>query len=175
MYPQRTDYHVLLTTSVLFMILITGCAGAGGSTTDGGSSDIATPVNETEKQALAEPNSTPPPAITTPSRPAGLDSTLHQLVIAEDRTQFAQQRGLDIRDDTVLVTIEVTPDNQLPQSIPIDVKTRSANKILAYVAIEDLTTLAQNEAIRTVRVPETGNADTNRADQLTPTHIRLPR
>ena len=118
-------------------------------------------MNETEKQALAEPNSTPPPAITTPSRPAGLDSTLHQLVIAEDRTQFAQQRGLDIRDDTVLVTIEVTPDNQLPQSIPIDVKTRSANKILAYVAIEDLTTLAQNEAIRTVRVPETGNADTD--------------
>lgn len=170
MYPQRTDYHVLLITSLLFMILITGCAGAGGSTTDGGSSDIATPVNETEKQALAESNSTP-----TPPRPAGLDSTLHQLVIAEDRTQFAQQRGLDIRDDTVLVTIEVTPDNQLPQSIPIDVKTRSANKILAYVAIEDLTTLAQNEAIRTVRVPETGNADTNRADQLTPTHIRLPR
>lgn len=171
-YSQRSGYRVITIVSVLLLIMIAGCAGGAGvdasntDTNDAGG-DIAPSANKTEQQAMAEAGSTATvtAATTVIPQPETLDSTLHQLVITENQTTFAQQRGLDVRNDTVLVTIETDSDGELPTSITTDIKARSDNEILAYVAINDLIALARNDTIRTVRVPKTGNADTNQPNQ----------
>lgn len=165
-YSQRSSHDIMTIIAVLSLVIIAGCAGGAGgdsSNPDSAAGGIAPSTNETEQQAMGESDSTATTIETTTvvPQPEMLDSTLHRLVVAKNQTAFARQRGLNTRNGTVLVTIETTSESELPPSITAEVRARSGNEILAYVGIKDLTRLTQNDTIKAVRVPQTGNTDTN--------------
>ena len=92
-----------------------------------------------------------------PRAPTGtcprLDSRLLQLSQAEDPPTFAAGAGLDYRDGTVLVVVELVDPIQVPQGYGLIVEATYANLIQARAPLEQLCSLSADVAVLFVRPP----------------------
>ncbi len=90
-----------------------------------------------------------------------LDSQLNQLVSAESRgeaTSFAEQSGIELVEGNVRVIVECLPD-QIDAAVEAVsalgvVETTYRNLLQVVVPITSLTTLADAESIRFIRLPQ---------------------
>ena len=90
-----------------------------------------------------------------------LDSQLNQLVSAESRgeaTSFAEQSGIELVEGNVRVIVECLPD-QIDAAVKAAsalgvVETTYRNLLQVVVPITSLTTLADAESIRFIRLPQ---------------------
>ena len=93
------------------------------------------------------------PSQSTGTASSKLASVLVDVARASDPEAVAETRGLRTRDGYVLVVVELRPDRTLPADPSVDVTGRSDDAVFAYVAYEDLTTLAAHENVSAVRPP----------------------
>lgn len=92
----------------------------------------------------------------SPRPPAGLPlaSNLYGLLFAEDPADYAHQKGIQIKEGKVKVIIELETRNaQLPQTCDLVVESRSKNLARAWVSIEQLIVLAEEDEIGFIRTP----------------------
>jgi hypothetical protein len=83
----------------------------------------------------------------------GLESVLARLVQSDNRTAFAEEHGLQVRDGRVLVVVELENGTDLPDGYDLNVTSRYGTEIQAYVAVDDLLALVEEEVVRVVRTP----------------------
>ena len=97
-----------------------------------------------------------PPREEAPRLETKLDSRLYKLVQAEDRYHFAEDNGLFMSGDKVLVVIEMTPDcteTDIKEYRNITIKTSYRNHIEALVPVDDLEALAKEKKVTRIRPP----------------------
>lgn len=82
-----------------------------------------------------------------------LDSRLVGLLNAENRTDYAASRDLDLRNGSVLVVVELRPNRSLPPDFDADVRARHENLVQAWVPLDELGVLADHANVRFVRPP----------------------
>ncbi|ELZ87350.1 hypothetical protein C453_03329 [Haloferax elongans ATCC BAA-1513] len=143
------------------LLSLSGCAGTPPEQDDAGASPTATrtpsPPADTETPTT---RSSPTPKPPSPSKPpSGLDSTLAGLVDANDRDAYADQHGLDYRDGTVTVVVELEPDRTLPESVDFEAERKRDRLVSGWVAVGDLTPLATHENVTLVRPPQSPAVD----------------
>lgn len=101
---------------------------------------------------------TPTPTVTdggeaSPTKHPSLESVLVRLIAAENRTAFAEDHGLRLRDGQVLVVIELVEGESLPDGFDVDVTASHDELVQAYVAVDELTALAEHRNVSFVRTP----------------------
>jgi len=148
------------TIVVVSLILAAGCAGTVSPTKN---STSTTPNTETTPTPIPQTNvasSTTTPTITpstvdtpTPSQPPALDPQLYQLVIADNRSDYAEQQGLAYRNGSVQAVIELETDASLPEGFAVVVELRHDRLIQGYVPVESLVPLANHGNVSAVRPP----------------------
>lgn len=89
----------------------------------------------------------------TMTKHPSLESTLFELVRAENRTAFATEHGIDVRDGRVLVVVELENGTDLPDGYDPAVASEFGTSVEAYVDIDDLVSLAGEGNVRVVRTP----------------------
>lgn len=83
----------------------------------------------------------------------GLDSQLFQLTQANDPQQLAEQLGLKVKDGAVQVLIILNnEDTGFLKDYGVVVGTQSGNQVQAYVLIERLCELVNNESVIAIRL-----------------------
>ena len=80
-----------------------------------------------------------------------LAEPLPALVDADDREAFAEERNLNYRNGEVEVLIELEPHGERPDEYISEVSTEFDVMIIAWVEIDVLVELAQEENVRQVR------------------------
>lgn len=88
-----------------------------------------------------------------PTKHPSLESVLVRLIAAENRTAFAEEHDLRLRDGQVLVVIELVEGESLPDGFNVDVTTRHEEIVQAYVAIDELSAVAEHRNVSFVRTP----------------------
>jgi hypothetical protein len=97
-----------------------------------------------------------PPREEAPRLEIKLDSRLYKLVQAKDRYRYAEDNGLFMSGDKVLVVIEMAPDcteADIREYRNITVKTSYRNHIEALVPVDDLAALAKEKNVTRIRPP----------------------
>lgn len=84
---------------------------------------------------------------------SALHGPLPGLVDADDREAYAESHGLGLREDGVVVVIELAADGNLPERLVVTVQSRYAGPVQAVVAVDDLPVLAAHGDVRAVRPP----------------------
>lgn len=105
---------------------------------------------------------TPTPTVTdggeaTSTKHPSLESVLVRLIATDNRTTFAREHDLRLRDDQVLVVIELAEEGTLPVGFDVDVTTSHEGLVQGYVAIDELSSLAEHRNISFVRSPREVN------------------
>lgn len=131
--------------AVMVLASVAGCAGP----TDGSATPADTPASDTTTATT-----------TTPSRPPALDSTLYQVVTAENRSAVADQYGLEYRNGSISVVVELEAGASLPEGYDINVHQRHERLVEASVAVDDLVDLAREDAVAAIRPPTQPQMDT---------------
>lgn len=98
-----------------------------------------------------EPSGT---ATDVPDQPPALESVLYGLVTAENRTAYAADRDLTLRDDKVRVVIELHSGTEVPPAFDVTVETRYENLVQAFVPVCELVPLSEHENVSFVRSPQ---------------------
>lgn len=146
----------------ILLIAALGFAAVTGSVI-GGDTDTSMEYN------TADLNQTP--TVNKTSSVEDLDSSLEDLISADDRTAFAASHGLDTQNQTVRVIIEIDSDSSLPSEYDIRrISSFTSDRrtlIDAYVRIDDLAPLAETTAVERVRPPERANPTGNRTATTT--------
>lgn len=140
----------LIRTALCVLLVIAGCLG--------------TPSRQpTEtKTPIAAAHSGTETGDSTPTKHPKLESVLVRLVGAENRSTFAEEHGLELRDERVLVVIELRSGQELPDGYQIDVQARHGDDVQAYVAVDDLPAVAGHGDVSFVRAPQSAvEHDTN--------------
>lgn len=145
---------------VVSLILVAGCAGAVSPTKNSTSTTpetSPTPVPQTPvASSTTTPTITPSTVDTdtpTPAQPPALDPQLYQLVIADNRSDYAEQQGLTYRNGSVQAVIELETGASLPERFAVDVELRHDRLIQGYVPVESLVPLAKHGNVSAVRPP----------------------
>lgn len=131
-------------------LLIAGCSGAP---VQGGGEPATTTLS---------PTATPPTATAAAddgSATARLGTDLRELVAAENRTQAAGSAGITVTDGRIRVLVTLRNDTATPAVASLTVESRDGTRLQATVALADLTTLAGDPAVRSVRRPLQGQTD----------------
>jgi hypothetical protein len=107
-----------------------------------------------------------------PTRHPSLDSRLVGLLTADNRTAYADSHDLDLRNDSVLVVLELRPNRSLPTEFDVTVRARHENLVQARVPLDSLVTLAEHPNVSYVRPPREPAADSlSREDSPNDTNI----
>lgn len=109
------------------------------------STDDDSSTNETEDSGDTDTQEVP--------EGIALMNPLPDLVEADDRAAFASNHDLDYQNGTVHVEIELVPDGERPDRYLAEVTSEYSNVVVAYVAVDDLVALAQDENVHFVRTP----------------------
>jgi hypothetical protein len=82
-----------------------------------------------------------------------LDSQLVDLLTAEDRGAVATDHGIGYRpeDGMVRVTIELEVDGEFPEGYRTDGIDRYQQRVIGYVHVDDLASLATDDDVRIIR------------------------
>lgn len=101
---------------------------------------------------------TPTPTVTdggaaSPTKHPALESVLVRLIAAENRTAFAREHGLRLRDGRVLVVVELAKGRTLPDGFDVDVAARHDSLVQATVEVDELSALAAHRNVSFVRTP----------------------
>jgi hypothetical protein len=144
---------------VVLAVLLGGCAGLSGQTPAGASTPVPQTTDADGSQERPATTDTTTTAGESPERrtkagPSALGSTLYGLVQADNRTRYAEDHGLQLRDDSVHVTVELRDGRALPEEIDAEVTARAESQVDAYVPIDQLVALARHENTTSVRAPE---------------------
>lgn len=83
----------------------------------------------------------------------GLESKLKGLYQAENRTSYASENGIELNNGRALVVVELETGSELPSGIDAEVRSRHEGSVEAYVAVDDLVTLAKQDRVNLVREP----------------------
>ena len=133
---------------LLFLILTSGCftvddrpSGPAPMTND---SQTEVPVNTSTQKGVS---------------PSDLDSRLYHLVTADNRTGYANENELVVRDGRVLVVVTLEPNASIPDRFDVQTILTRDNEVLTYVPINGLTTLARSQNISHIRPPERGSTN----------------
>jgi hypothetical protein len=138
------------------LVLLAGCTGFSGPAP----ADQSSPTPETtpDETASADGTTTGTPTASsdehTKAGPPALGSDLYGLTQADNRTAYAQDHGLELRNDSVLVTIELREGRDLSEDVDANVTARAGSQLDAYVPVDQLEALARHENTRSVRPPE---------------------
>lgn len=110
----------------------------------------------------ADTSTAPTPTTNTPMEtpsydkpPSGLDTTLYELVQADNRTAFAATHQLSLHDQTVMVEIRLRENRSIPDSPALTVTDRYDRVIEARVNVDGLISLANDESIAQIRPIQT--------------------
>lgn len=154
------------------LVVLAGCVSPG--TPDGASPATPAPSTPTDapgRSATATSNATPGANATsapdvnvtlthapdaTPGKgdqPDALESRLYGLVVAENRSAYAEARDLRLRNGSALVVVELHEGAAPPREFDLDVRTRYENLVRAFVPVDDLVPLAEHENVSFVRTP----------------------
>jgi hypothetical protein len=145
---------------LVLLVLLTGCTGLSGQAPVAESS----PTSETTTADHPDPEhrttvGTASPTTESPERrtkagPPELGSDLYGLTQAENRTAYARDHGLELRNDSVFVTIELREGRDVPDDVDANVTARVRSQVDAYVPIQQLEALARHENTTSVSPPE---------------------
>lgn len=130
-----------------FVLLLAGCTSSGLST-----SGSPTPTTDvvTDGGPSQEPSET---HTDVPAQPPELESVLYGLVTADNRTAYAANRDLTLREGRVEVTFELQPGTEIPPAFDLTVETRHEELVQAFVPVSELIPLAEHENVKFVRAP----------------------
>jgi hypothetical protein len=135
-------------TLIILMLCVVTLAGCASSSPTG-TGTLSTPtVTESAVPAKTETELQPPP------KGRALNERLFELVHSENRTVYAAQHGLTVRDGRVLVVVSLAEGTSLPAWFDTTVEVSQENERLVYVDVDDLVALAGHENVRSVRVPD---------------------
>lgn len=157
-----------LAVSLLGAVLLAGCVSPGSpSSTTSAPSTSTAPTVESRTATTDIPDGTTTDTLGSNAtlthgsnvtigegdQPAALESRLYGLVTAENRTAYAAARGLDLRNGSVLVVVELRPGRELPASFDVTVRSRYENLVQAFVPVGDLVPIAEHGNVSFVRTP----------------------
>jgi len=135
--------------------LFAGCGGTIPNTDN----STPTPTQTTIPKSTPTPTVVTPTAretntaTPTPSNHPDLDSRLYGLVVADDRSDYADREGLIYENNSVQVVIELEPGASLPTRGDIVVELRHDNLVQGFVSVEALIPLARDNNVSAVRPP----------------------
>lgn len=75
---------------------------------------------------------------------------LEELVLADDREEFAENRNLDYKDGALRVEVSLVDGGDVPVSYLHGEYTRYGDTVVAYVTVSDLVDLAAHDEVRLV-------------------------
>lgn len=146
------------TVVVGLLVVASGCASVPSTPpTDAPESPTTTTTTETTTATTTEP--THANATERPRKHPSLDSQLVGLLDAENRTRYADERGLRVRNDSVLVVVELRENRSLPAGFDLDVTARHDRLVQAWTPIDRLVALAEHGNVSFVRPPREPVAD----------------
>lgn len=133
--PRGGDRQWLRNLVWVVLLVVSGCLGA--------------PTRQAD---------TPTPTVTdggetSPTKHPSLESVLVRLIAAENRRAFAEDHDLRLRNGQVLVVIELVEGGSIPDELEVDVTASHDELVQAYVAIDELSTLAGHQNVSFVRTP----------------------
>lgn len=159
-----------LVASIVVVVVLAGCLGSSGDDVSrdsepspGGTTPEASPASELTTNAT--------PTVRTDGgskRHPSLESTLAELVDADDREDFADERGLTLRDGRVEVVVELQAGRELPEEFDVGVQSRHEHLLQAFVAVDDLVPLSEHENVSYVRLPHHAQPDDSPTDSIHP-------
>lgn len=135
---------------VCAVLILAGCSSTdpSGTRSPSGVETTAGPAAGAGCDGLDDPE-----AGNRTERPAGLESVLAGLVAADDRTAYADERGLALRNDSVEVTIELEDGADVPPGFDVSVVTRFEDLVQAFVPVCALVPLSEHGNVSFVRSP----------------------
>lgn len=131
----------LIRTALCVLLVIAGCLGTPSRQPTETKSPVAATDGGTESGE------------STPTKHPKLESVLVRLVGAENRSAFAEEHKLELRDERVLVVIELGSGQELPDGYQIDVQARHGDDVQALVTVDDLPAVAEHGNVSFVRTP----------------------
>lgn len=162
--------------AVLPVAALAGCTGSGGAGEPAGEGTTTTAAGDTTTSAAQptqaptatetpSPTDTPTPSATsTPTttmepqdqidrlpEPSPLTNVLQDLVLADDRQQFATKSEIPYRDGAVKVELELVEDGEPPRDLLGEIQTEYGTLVIAWVRVENLVDVALAEDVRLVR------------------------
>lgn len=135
----------LLTVASTLLLANAGCVGSDSGSqstmTDDTSSTSTSGTERPEEQVERLPE------------PSPLSNTLRNLVLADDRRQFAEEHGISYREGAVKVQIELVDGGETPEQHFTEVTGSYDSVAVGYVRTGDLVPLALEDSVRIVRSP----------------------
>lgn len=104
----------------------------------------------TDEYPLSETNRT---ETVTPERPSALADPLYGLVTADNRTAYADRRGLSYQNGSVRARIKLAENATLPRKFDFETESRAGNRVIATVPVDQLVPLAKHRNTTFVRAP----------------------
>lgn len=149
-----------------FLLLLAGCTSSGPSAAGNQTStDAGTPAGVSADQGSCGPAQTPTSGSDeSADPPAHLESILYGLVEAENRTAYASSRDLELRNDSVLVVVELREGAEVPREFDFEVEKRHENLVQSYVRVCHLVPISEHENVSFVRMPRRPAPDQPSAD-----------
>lgn len=133
--------------SFLILILLLGAAVTACAATTSPTQAVET--GDDDVDAEVSPGDLP---TRQPSECPALDSQLLQLIQAGDGLSMAEELGFPVQEEKVQVLILLTgEETDFLQRFDADVGTQSGNEVQAYVPLEQLCDLANDETVSAVR------------------------
>ncbi len=83
--------------------------------------------------------------------PSPMTTNLQNLVLAEDRKQFAERSDIPYREGTVNVELELVEGGEPPRELLDEIETEYGTLVIAWVRVDDLVDVALAEDVRIVR------------------------
>jgi len=155
--PKTGGQHSVAAVVLVLVVAVSGCLAASGP-----SPETASEPNETAETATSQTATEPP---------AALDSQLAGLVIADNRTAYAEANGLDYEPNRTVGTATTTGQSDadgrvravvvleanatLPEGYALEVVASADELVEVRVAVDDLEALARADGVRFVRPPRT--------------------
>lgn len=87
-------------------------------------------------------------------RPTSIDSTLYGLTTTANRTAYADRNGYRLRDGTVEVSVRLAPNASMPDDPVIQDAGAYGDRVVGYVAVDDLVALARHRNVSYVETPD---------------------
>jgi len=175
--------QTVTTVALVAVVLVGGCSGSPDATVTGtpdtdraattdNNPDGATASTESPdagEQATATATTQPPVRTdggenqtpeTTAAKPApsALDSRLYALTTADDPASYAETHGIEYRDGSVTVVVELEPGAALPREFDLTVTATADDRVQASVPVGQLIALAEHENTTVVRTPDAANS-----------------
>lgn len=127
---------------VAIAVVLAGCAGAPSG--DAGSTEATVSEAPSTVQGPKE------------GHPA-LESQLYGLATADDPEAYAAAHGIELRNGSVRVLIELDSGATMPEGDDLSVVTRSGDRVVAWVPVGQLVPLADHDNVSFVRRPVEGS------------------